>query len=62
MFLTGFGYTGNYRWVKAMKWSGQPDFEKSTVVQFIVDGKEEGLLKNYGPLTWLKVCLCVCEY
>ncbi|KAI3748223.1 hypothetical protein L6452_11168 [Arctium lappa] len=48
-------WLGNFRWVNAMKWSGQPDFEASTFGQFIVDGKEAGLLKNHGPLTFLKV-------
>ncbi|KAL8210436.1 hypothetical protein R6Q57_004873 [Mikania cordata] len=48
-------WLGNYRWVKAMKWSGQTEFEASWVIQFEVDGKEAGLLKNYGPLTFLEV-------
>ncbi|KAK1421632.1 hypothetical protein QVD17_24118 [Tagetes erecta] len=48
-------WLGNYRWVDAMKWSGQPEFKAARVIKFKVDGKEAGLLKNYGPLTFLKV-------
>ncbi|KAL8241453.1 hypothetical protein R6Q59_014807 [Mikania micrantha] len=48
-------WLGNYRWVKGMKWSGQREFEASWVIQFEVDGKEAGLLKKYGPLTFLEV-------
>ncbi|KAI3705480.1 hypothetical protein L1987_75718 [Smallanthus sonchifolius] len=48
-------WLGNYRWVEAMKWSGQPEFEASRTIKFEVDGKEAGLLKNHGPLTFLKV-------
>ncbi|XP_076900306.1 serine carboxypeptidase-like 48 [Bidens hawaiensis] len=48
-------WLGSYRWVKAMKWLGQPGFEAARVVKFMVDGKEAGELKNHGPFTFLKV-------
>lgn len=38
-----------------MNWSGQKDFGSAKNVPFLVDGKEAGLLKNHGPLTFLKV-------
>ncbi|RZB71909.1 Stress-response A/B barrel domain-containing protein UP3 [Glycine soja] len=46
---------GNSRWVHAMEWSGQKEFATSLEVPFVVDGSEAGLLKRYGPLTFLKV-------
>ncbi|KAI3799355.1 hypothetical protein L1987_34649 [Smallanthus sonchifolius] len=48
-------WLGNSRWVHAMSWSGQKDFVSSSNVSFIVDGKEAGILKNHGPLTFVKV-------
>lgn len=38
-----------------MEWSGQKEFVASKEVPFVVDGSEAGLLKNYGPLSFLKV-------
>lgn len=38
-----------------MAWSGQKNFVAATNVSFVVGGKEAGVLKNYGPLTFLKV-------
>ncbi|KAI4304699.1 hypothetical protein MLD38_040173 [Melastoma candidum] len=48
-------WLGNSRWVHAMLWSGQKDFEQAADVSFVVDGAEAGILKNHGPLTFLKV-------
>ena len=48
-------YAGNSRWVEQMNWSGQKDFGAAKTVPFLVDGKEAGLMKNHGPLTFLKV-------
>ncbi|CAI9290018.1 unnamed protein product [Lactuca saligna] len=48
-------WVGNSRWVNAMAWSGQKNFVAATNVSFVVGGKEAGVLKNYGPLTFLKV-------
>ncbi|CAH2072119.1 unnamed protein product [Thlaspi arvense] len=48
-------FSGNSRWVEQMKWSGQKDFGSAKTVPFLVDGKEAGLMKNHGPLTFLKV-------
>ena len=48
---------GNSRWVHAMEWSGQKEFEASPTVQFEVDGAEAGSLKSHGPLSFLKVCV-----
>ncbi|WJX27930.1 hypothetical protein P8452_16703 [Trifolium repens] len=45
----------NSRWVHAMEWSGQKEFVASPEVPFTVDDSEAGLLKNYGPLSFLKV-------
>ncbi|CAL0303087.1 unnamed protein product [Lupinus luteus] len=48
-------WLGNSRWVHAMEWSGQKQFGASPEVPFVVNGSEAGLLKNYGPLSFLKV-------
>ncbi|KAL2326689.1 hypothetical protein Fmac_025747 [Flemingia macrophylla] len=48
-------WLGNSRWVHAMEWSGQKEFAASLEVPFVVDGLEAGLLKSYGPLSFLKV-------
>lgn len=48
---------GNSRWVHAMEWSGQNKFVASPEVPFVVDDSEAGVLKNYGPLSFLKVSL-----
>ncbi|KAI7751162.1 hypothetical protein M8C21_017138, partial [Ambrosia artemisiifolia] len=48
-------WLGNSRWVHAMEWNGKEKFNASTEVPFEVDGREAGLLKNYGPLSFLKV-------
>lgn len=37
-----------------MPWSGQKEFVAASNVSFLVDGKEAGILKNHGPLTFLK--------
>lgn len=39
-----------------MEWSGQKEFVSSPEVPFTVDDSEAGLLKTYGPLSFLKVC------
>ncbi|KAL9264726.1 Serine carboxypeptidase 3-like protein [Drosera capensis] len=48
-------WLGNSRWVHAMEWSGQKDFNSASEVSFEVDGSEAGVLKSHGPLTFLKV-------
>ncbi|KAI5648584.1 hypothetical protein M9H77_34589 [Catharanthus roseus] len=48
-------WLGNSRWVHAMQWSGQKEFVASPEVLFEVEGSKAGLLKNYGPLSFLKV-------
>ncbi|KAJ4788395.1 Carboxypeptidase [Rhynchospora pubera] len=48
-------WLGNSRWVQAMEWSGQKGFLAAPNKSFIVDGKEAGVLKSYGPLSFLKV-------
>ncbi|XP_057424271.1 serine carboxypeptidase-like isoform X1 [Lotus japonicus] len=48
-------WLGNSRWVHAMEWSGQKEFVASPDIPFVVDGSEAGSLKNYGPLSFLKV-------
>ncbi|CAL5207743.1 unnamed protein product [Lathyrus oleraceus] len=48
-------WLGNSRWVHAMKWSGQKEFVASSDVPFVVNGSQAGLLKSYGPLSFLKV-------
>ncbi|CAL5432199.1 unnamed protein product [Camellia sinensis] len=48
-------WLGNSKWVHEMEWSGQKDFTAAPTVRFLVDGGEAGLLKNHGPLTFLKV-------
>ncbi|KAG1362655.1 Serine carboxypeptidase 3 [Cocos nucifera] len=48
-------WLGNSRWVHSMEWSGQQNFTSSTELSFTVDGKEAGILKSHGPLSFLKV-------
>ncbi|KAG6602293.1 Serine carboxypeptidase-like 49, partial [Cucurbita argyrosperma subsp. sororia] len=48
-------WLGNSRWVNAMEWSGKEEFGNSPNVPFLVDGSEAGLLKQHGPLSFLKV-------
>ncbi|XP_002523707.2 serine carboxypeptidase-like [Ricinus communis] len=48
-------WLGNSRWVHAMQWTGQKDFEAVSSVPFKVEGAEAGQLKSHGPLTFLKV-------
>ncbi|KAK7257674.1 hypothetical protein RIF29_31818 [Crotalaria pallida] len=48
-------WLGNFRWVQAMEWSGQKDFNSAPTVKFSVDGKEAGLLTSHEPLSFLKV-------
>nr|XP_043617215.1 serine carboxypeptidase-like [Erigeron canadensis] len=48
-------WLGNSRWVHAMEWNGKEQFNASSEVPFVVSGSEAGLLKNYGPLSFLKV-------
>jgi len=38
-----------------MEWSGQKEFAASPEVPFTVNDSEAGVLKNYGPLSFLKV-------
>ncbi|GAU45458.1 hypothetical protein TSUD_107500, partial [Trifolium subterraneum] len=47
-------WIGNSNWVHAMEWSGQKQFAASKTAQFLVDGKNAGLLNSYGPLSFLK--------
>uniref|UniRef100_A0A6V7QU96 Carboxypeptidase n=1 Tax=Ananas comosus var. bracteatus TaxID=296719 RepID=A0A6V7QU96_ANACO len=48
-------WLGNFRWVNSMEWSGQKTFAESPMAPFTVDGKKAGLIKAYGPLSFLKV-------
>ncbi|KAL5717010.1 Protein cbp3 [Ranunculus cassubicifolius] len=48
-------WLGNSRWVHAMEWYGQKEFSSKPNVSLVVDGAEVGLLKGYGPLSFLKV-------
>ncbi|XP_027085115.1 serine carboxypeptidase-like [Coffea arabica] len=48
-------WLGNSRWVHAIEWSGQKDFEAAPDVPFVVDSVEAGLHKGHGPLSFLKV-------
>ncbi|KAF8102319.1 hypothetical protein N665_0198s0032 [Sinapis alba] len=48
-------WLGNSRWVEQMIWLGQKEFGSAKTVPFMVDGKEAGVMKNHGPLTFLKV-------
>ncbi|CDY50329.1 BnaA10g13620D [Brassica napus] len=41
-------------WVEQMNWSGQKEFGAAKTVPFMVDGKEAGVMKNHGPLIFLK--------
>ncbi|KAJ3685788.1 hypothetical protein LUZ61_014952 [Rhynchospora tenuis] len=48
-------WLGNSRWVQAMEWSGQKEFVATADQSFVVDGKEAGILKSHGALSFLKV-------
>ncbi|CAI9302939.1 unnamed protein product, partial [Lactuca saligna] len=48
-------WLGNSRWVHAMEWSGTKEFGASPELPFEVSGSEAGLLKTYGPLSFIKV-------
>ncbi|KAF8700781.1 hypothetical protein HU200_034138 [Digitaria exilis] len=48
-------WLGNSRWVNSMEWSGKEAYVSSSEKPFTVDGKEAGLLKSHGPLSFLKV-------
>ncbi|KAL9663140.1 hypothetical protein QQ045_027979 [Rhodiola kirilowii] len=48
-------WMGNSKWVNAMPWSGQKGFVAANTISYVVDGKEAGLVKSFGPLTFLKV-------
>ncbi|GJN14188.1 hypothetical protein PR202_gb00979 [Eleusine coracana subsp. coracana] len=56
-------YAGEYdlicnwlgEWVNAMVWSGQQNFSEAPMLPFKINGKETGLLKSYGPLSFVKV-------
>nr|XP_010920652.1 serine carboxypeptidase-like [Elaeis guineensis] len=48
-------WLGNFRWVNSMEWSGHQIFAEVPMLPFVVDGKEAGRLKSYGPLSFLKV-------
>ncbi|XP_038721949.1 serine carboxypeptidase-like 48 [Tripterygium wilfordii] len=48
-------WVGNLKWVSEMKWYGKEEFEKVSNVSFVVDDVDAGLLRNYGPLTFIKV-------
>ncbi|KAM3399050.1 serine carboxypeptidase-like [Capsicum galapagoense] len=48
-------WLGNSNWVHAVEWSGQKGFGAAPSVSFSVDDEEKGVLKNFGPLTFLKV-------
>ncbi|CAL5352740.1 unnamed protein product [Camellia sinensis] len=47
-------WLGNYKWVTAMQWSGQKNFRNAPIASFLVDGIQEGVMRSYGPLTFLK--------
>ncbi|GKE39888.1 serine carboxypeptidase-like protein [Tanacetum coccineum] len=48
-------WLGNSRWVHAMEWNGKEQFNALSEAPFEVDGSEAGLLKSYGPLSFLKM-------
>ncbi|KAK6937741.1 Peptidase S10, serine carboxypeptidase [Dillenia turbinata] len=52
-------WLGNSRWVHTMDWSGKQSFVGSAEVPFLVDGAETGVLKTYGPLSFLGFMMLV---
>jgi serine carboxypeptidase-like clade IV len=40
-----------------MVWSGQQNFSVAPMLPFQINDKEAGLLKSYGPLSFLKVSI-----
>lgn len=50
-----FAYSGNYRWLHALKWIGQKNLVAANMTPYTVDGKVAGLFKSSGPLTFLNV-------
>ncbi|KAJ9684715.1 hypothetical protein PVL29_016940 [Vitis rotundifolia] len=48
-------WLGNSRWVHAMEWGGQLEFQAAPEVPFVIGDSKAGLMKIHGPLTFLKV-------
>ncbi|XP_051113396.1 serine carboxypeptidase-like 48 [Andrographis paniculata] len=48
-------WLGNWRWVDELVWSGQKQYAAAKNGSFMVDGKDFGLQKGFGPLSFLKV-------
>ena len=48
-------WLGNKRWVKAMPWTGQDEFNAQYPVPFVVDEKTAGDVVESGALSFLKM-------
>ncbi|XP_047336090.1 serine carboxypeptidase-like [Impatiens glandulifera] len=48
-------WLGIYRWVEDMQWYGQRQYNHASLVSYEVDGSTKGEIKEYGPLTFLKI-------
>ncbi|XP_038717180.1 serine carboxypeptidase-like 48 [Tripterygium wilfordii] len=45
----------NSEWVLNMKWYAKEEFGKAPSLPYFVDNEEVGLLRSYGPLSFLRV-------
>ncbi|KII89383.1 hypothetical protein PLICRDRAFT_41030 [Plicaturopsis crispa FD-325 SS-3] len=48
-------WVGNERMARALEWNGQAEFGRSELRKWIVDGEEEGLVKQAGNLAFVAV-------
>lgn len=48
-------WLGNARWVAEIDWSGKQNYSTAASKSFMVGEEEAGVMRNYGPLTFLKV-------
>ena len=52
MLMSRLGnHIGNERWMEALEWTGQKDYNAAQFVPWKVDGEVAGIYKNSGNLT-----------
>lgn len=50
-----YNWLGNKKVSEELTWKGQEEFKNAEAVPWIVNGKEEGSVKNYKQLTFLRI-------
>lgn len=48
-------WIGNERWTLDLEWSGQEDFVKEALREWLVDGNKAGMVRSKGGLTFATV-------